>query len=256
MNSKISDVIKSGFLFLLLVVPFMSFGLTGKHDCLIANVNIVDVKTGKILKNKTIAIDNNSITAIYDKNNSGSTSTIVIDGNGKYLIPGLWDMHAHYKWSPADLDLLLIANGITGIREMWGDMPAFVEVPKRSQQAGPLSPDIYLSGDLLDGNPPSFPSGCLVVATPDDAADAVQKQIEKKVDFIKVYMCYPKRVLWRLPAKPGKGTSHLPVISPMVYQSTRQSNQEWSARNIYMDSWKAAYRKIKTKIPPNQLKNW
>ncbi len=187
MNSKTSNAIQSGFVILLLIMPFMSFCRAGKYDCLITNVNIVDVNTGKILKNRTIAIDNNRITAIYEMEIVGSTATVEIDGKGKYLIPGLWDMHAHYKWSYADLDPLLVANGITGVREMWGDMPAFVEIPKRSQQEGLISPDVYLSGDLIDGNPPSFPAGCLVVTTPDEAVDAVKKQIDKKVDFIKVY---------------------------------------------------------------------
>ena len=76
--------------------------------------------------------------AIYDKEIVGSDSTIVIDGKGKYLIPGLWDMHAHYKWSHVDIDPLLIANGITGVREMWGDMPEFVEIPKKTQPEGIL----------------------------------------------------------------------------------------------------------------------
>ena len=186
MKANFSKRIKSGFVILLLIIPFMSFGRAGNHDCLITNVNVVDVNTGKILKNKTIAIDNNRISAIYDKKTIGSTATIVIDGNGKYLIPGLWDMHAHYKWSHVDLDPLLIANGITGIREMWGDMPAFVEIPKRSQQEGLLSPDVYLSADLIDGNPPAMP-GSVVVTTPAEAVDAVKNQIDKKVDFIKVY---------------------------------------------------------------------
>ena len=187
MNANFSKRIKSGFVILFLVLPFMPFCHAGNHDCLITNVNIVDVNTGKILKNKTIAIDNNRISAIYNEEIAGSDSTIVIDGNGKYLIPGLWDMHAHYKWSHVDLDPLLIANGITGVREMWGDMPAFVDIPKRSQQEGLLSPDVYLSGDLIDGNPPSFPMGCLVVTTPNEAVAAVKNQIDKKVDFIKVY---------------------------------------------------------------------
>jgi imidazolonepropionase-like amidohydrolase len=156
-------------------------------DCLITNVNIVDVNTGKILKNKTVALDNNRISAIYDNEIVGSGSTIVIDGKGKYLIPGLWDMHAHYKWDHAEIDPLLIANGITGLREMWGDMPEFVKVPQKTQPEGMVSPDVYLSGDLIDGNPPSFPIGCLVVTTPDEAIDAVKKQIDQKVDFIKVY---------------------------------------------------------------------
>ena len=187
MNSNISKRIKTSFLVLLLITPFLSFCLAGKHDCLITNVTIVDVNTGKILKNKTVAIDNNRISAIYDKEMIGSTATIVIDGKGKYLIPGLWDMHAHYKWSHADMDPLLVANGITGVREMWGDMPEFVKVPVKEQQEEVISPDIYTSGDIIDGNPPSFPMGCLVVTTPDEAVDAVKKQIDKNVDFIKVY---------------------------------------------------------------------
>jgi len=186
MNSSIFKKIKSSFMILLLIIPLISCR-NHNHECLITNVNVVDVNTGDILKNKTIAIDSNRITAIYDKEIFGSNSTTVIDGKGKYLIPGLWDMHAHYKWSHVDLDPLLIANGITGVREMWGDMPAFVEIPKKMQQEGLVSPDVYLSGDLIDGNPPSFPTGSLVVTTTSEAINAVKKQIEKKVDFIKVY---------------------------------------------------------------------
>jgi hypothetical protein len=187
MNANFSKRVKSSFVILLLIIPFISFCRVGNHDCLITNVNVVDVNTGKILKNKTVAIDNNRISAIYDNEIVGSDSTIVIDGKGKYLIPGLWDMHAHYKWDHIEIDPLLIANGITGVREMWGDMPEFVKVPKKTQQESIVSPDVYLSGDLLDGNPPSFPAGCLVVTTPDEAVAAIKSQIDKKVDFIKVY---------------------------------------------------------------------
>jgi hypothetical protein len=61
-------------------------------------------------------------------------------------------MHAHYKWSHADMDPLLIANCITGIREMWGNMPIMADIPKKSQIEESLSHDIYTSGDLIDGN--------------------------------------------------------------------------------------------------------
>jgi imidazolonepropionase-like amidohydrolase len=186
MNSKTSKVIQSSFVILLLIIPFMSFRYAGNHDCLITNVNIVDVNTGKLLKNKTVGIDNNRISAIYDKEIVSSGSKVVIDGKGKYLIPGLWDMHAHYKWSNVDMDPLLIANGIIGVREMWGDMPEFVKVPKKTQQEGIVSPDVYLSCDLIDGDPPAFP-GSVIVKSPGDAVDAVKSQIDKKVDFIKVY---------------------------------------------------------------------
>jgi len=185
MNSNFSKRIIAGFLTLLLIIPLMSCN-NHNHECLITNVNVVDIKSGEILKNKTIAIDSNRITAIYDKEIFGSDSTIVIDGKGKYLIPGLWDMHTHYKLGHVYLDPLLIANGITGIREMWDDTPEFVKIPQKTQPEGLVSPDVYLSGDIIDGNPPNF-QGSLVVTTPEEAVDAVQKQIDKKVDFIKVY---------------------------------------------------------------------
>jgi imidazolonepropionase-like amidohydrolase len=186
MNANFSKRVKSGIVILLIIIPFMSFCRAGNHDCLITNVNVVDVKTGKILKNKTVAIDNNRISAIHDEEIVGSDSTIVIDGKGKYLIPGLWDMHAHYKWNRIDTEPLLIANGITGVREMWGDMPEYVKVPKNTPQEGVVSPDIYFAADFIDGNPPCFP-GSLIVTNSDEAVAAINNQMEKKVDFLKVY---------------------------------------------------------------------
>jgi len=158
---------------LLLIIPLISC-YNQNNEYLITNVNVVDIKTGEILKNKTLAIDSNRITAIYDNEIDGSDSIIIIDGKGKYLIPGLWDMRAHYKWSPVDLDLLLIPNGITGIREMWGNMPEFIKVKKKIQPNGMVSPEIYSSGDYIEGNPPSFPAGCIVVTTHEEAINAVK----------------------------------------------------------------------------------
>ncbi len=186
MNSNFSKRIKLCFVILLLIIPFMSCHHAVNHDCLITNVNVVDVNTGEILKNKTIAIDSNRITAIYDNEITDSDSTAVIDGKDKYLIPGLWDMHAHYKWARIDTEPLLIANGITGVREMWGDMPEYVIVPKNTPQEGVVSPDIYFAADFIDGNPPAFP-GSLIVTNSDEAVAAVNNQMEKKVDFLKVY---------------------------------------------------------------------
>lgn len=186
MKANFSQRIKSGFVILMLIIPFMSCHRAVNHDYIITNVNVVDVKTGEILKNKTIAIDSNRISAIYGNEIVSSDSTIVIDGKGKYIIPGLWDMHSHYKWNRVDTDPLLIANGITGVREMWGDMPEYVKIPKNKPQEGVVSPDIYFAADFIDGNPPAFP-GSLIVTNSDEAVAAVNNQMEKKVDFLKVY---------------------------------------------------------------------
>jgi imidazolonepropionase-like amidohydrolase len=186
MKANFSQRIKSGFVILMLIIPFMSCHRAVNHDYIITNVNVVDVKTGEILKNKTIAIDSNRISAIYGNEIVSSDSTIVIDGKGKYIIPGLWDMHSHYKWNRVDTDPLLIANGITGVREMWGDMPEYVKIPKNKPQEGVVSPDIYFAADFIDGNPPAF-TGSLIVTNSDEAVAAVNNQMEKKVDFLKVY---------------------------------------------------------------------
>jgi curli biogenesis system outer membrane secretion channel CsgG len=76
MNADFSKRIKSGFVILLLIIPLMSCHRAVSHECIITNVNVVDVKTGEILKNKTIAIDSNRISAIYDNEIISSDSML------------------------------------------------------------------------------------------------------------------------------------------------------------------------------------
>jgi hypothetical protein len=89
------------------------------------NATIIDVKSGQPTPGMTIVVVGNRIAAL------GQTGAVrlpadaqVIDVSGKYLIPGLWDMHAHLGagGAPIEIDMpLLVANGVTGIREMWSD---------------------------------------------------------------------------------------------------------------------------------------
>jgi adenine deaminase len=92
------------------------------HDLLITHVNVIDVVTGEVLPNRTVAIDGDEITAIYTKFIKAGKDTEVVDGTGKFLIPGLWDMHVHSNLNTGDSNDLMLANGITGAREMWGNM--------------------------------------------------------------------------------------------------------------------------------------
>ena len=104
---------------------------TNHHNLVITNANIIDVKTGEILENRSIAIDSNRISAIYHGIKQFDDSTHVIDAEGKYIIPGLWDMHAHYHWYYAEFTPLLIANGVVGLREMRGDLRIMYEIQKK-----------------------------------------------------------------------------------------------------------------------------
>lgn len=177
---RLSSVIAIVFILL-----FVGCTNTKHHDLVIANATIIDVKTGKILNNRIIGIDSNRISYIYKGSIRLSDSTQVIDANEKFIIPGLWDMHTHYCGSHADLDPLLIANGITGIRDMWGNMELINKIREGISSGRIIAPDNYTSGTIIDGYPPYF-NGSIGVKTPEEAKKVVEGQIAEGVDFIKV----------------------------------------------------------------------
>ncbi len=118
--------------------------------------------------------------------------TRVIDGRGKYLIPGLCDMHVHIagvaadpKWSKATLLPLLVANGITTVRDMGGDLGALQEWRKEIAAGKLLGPRIIAPGPMLDGGK-AQPPDLLAVATPNEGRAAVRDLKAKSADFIKV----------------------------------------------------------------------
>jgi len=155
------------------------------HDLLIANVNVIDVVSGEVLPNRTVGINGEEITAIYTKAIKPKESTEVVDGTGKYLIPGLWDMHVHNNWNYEDTNELLLANGVTGAREMWGDM-AFRQKMDEDRASGKPIIDIYSAGVLTDGAPRIWP-GSAEVTTPEESEALVRCQVAQGADFIKVF---------------------------------------------------------------------
>jgi imidazolonepropionase-like amidohydrolase len=94
------------------------------------------------------------IVEVLDEPSAGAAAgcATVVDGFGKFVIPGLWDMHAHGSRRES-LYPLYIANGVTGVREMFGppDARAFraALAAKRID-----APHIYLASPILDGTPP------------------------------------------------------------------------------------------------------
>lgn len=89
---------------------------------LVRNVAIVDVINGAVIPGRDVVVREGRIDSIHaSAPENGQGDLIVVDGNGKFLLPGLWDMHVHsIKMSPQFNHPLFIANGITGVREMWG----------------------------------------------------------------------------------------------------------------------------------------
>src|SRR5262249_15122549 len=106
----------------------------------------------------------------------------IVDARGKYVIPGLWDMHVHIR-NQQELDLffpLLIAHGILGIRDCEGLSPSeFRNLAQRQEYA----PRIFASGPAIDGLTPD--------GVADPAADVDARAIQG-VDFIKVFSMLPR----------------------------------------------------------------
>jgi cytosine/adenosine deaminase-related metal-dependent hydrolase len=106
-----------------------------------------------------------------------------IDGRGRYLMPGLADMHVHYN--EPGFGALFLANGVTTVRNMWG-WPAHVKARTRVEQGELLAPTMYTCGPIMDGRPPFWP-GSAIIETTEDAERSVAEQKQQGYDFLKVY---------------------------------------------------------------------
>lgn len=152
------------------------------------SVTVVPMTAGDpILRNQTVLVEAGRIAAIGP---SASVRiprhAIRINGRGKFLMPGLADMHVHLEHfdNPAYLTLFLV-NGVTFVRSMDG-RPYILEW-KRQAAAGSLdSPEIHTAGPVLDGSPPVRDDN-VALATPEAARSAVEVQAATGYDFVKVY---------------------------------------------------------------------
>lgn len=154
----------------------------------ITHITVIDTESGREAQDQTAAISGETISEVGDsKSIAAPAGARVIDASGKFLIPGLWDMHVHgasderANWSYP----LYIANGVTGVRDMWGPSNAN---KFREHLAGrnEVAPHLYLASPIVDGDPPVWP-GSIVVTKPEKARKVVDEQKRNGADFIKVY---------------------------------------------------------------------
>jgi len=136
---------------------------SNKNRLIVQDVTIVDVKTGKLKPNQSVVIQGNQITAIADTTDVDVPDDAhVIKANGKYLIPGLWDMHVHMENYMDSAVPHLLANGVTGVREMGSSLHHVQETRSINNQEK-LTPRIVQSGKVINQFPnnevPSHSSG-------------------------------------------------------------------------------------------------
>ena len=152
------------------------------------NATVVDVESGKLIPGMTVVVMNGRILSVSGEPAAIAQAARVIEARGKFLIPGLWDMHVHAAWPGIDNQFLplLVANGITGVREMFSRLDWVDSSRKRIARGEFPGPRMIASGHILDGQPPIWP-GSAAVATAEEAKRAVDSLIKGGADFIKVY---------------------------------------------------------------------
>lgn len=175
----------------------------------IKNINIVDVVSGKILKKQDVVIKGQFIYYIGNSfTEKTSANTKYIDGKGKYLCPGLWDMHFHLCWDKNNDALLypaLLKNGITGIRDMGGDLKIMNDF-KQIKSGNNLN--IFGAGPMIDGNPPVYRDFSLPVDDNSDITKLLDSLKNNGSDFFKTYSLIKEKQLKEVSAYCKKNDFH------------------------------------------------
>ena len=164
-----------------------------RADVLIRHAAVVDVEHDRIISDQAIAIEGDTIRAVGpDRSLAGKfAAPRTIDATGKFVMPGLWDMHVHFGGEQLigenkALLPLYVAFGVTTVRDCAEDISASVFEWRSGVAEGRLlGPTIYTSGPKLEGYKPIW-KGTIEVGTPAEVDAALDRLQAMKVDFVKI----------------------------------------------------------------------
>lgn len=158
----------------------------------LTHANVVDVERGVVLTDRTVLISGNRITAVGTGVRVPAGAR-VRDARGKYVIPGLWDMHVHTSREGRALHFwpLFLAHGVTGVREMGSYLDTLRHWRTVARRPGSGAPRIVWSSPMLDGVPTSWVHG---YGVPDSARARAAVDTMKRLGFdaLKVYDRLPR----------------------------------------------------------------
>ena len=177
-------------------VSAFSRGYAGDKPLALTHLTVVDTETGALMRDATVLIQGTRIVAVGHHLALPSNTTRV-EARGKFVIPGLWDMHVHTNfgdWLPGGQEVILplfVANGVTGVRDMGGDLEVLKAWRGQIEGGTATGPRMVISGPMLDGPTPRFPASISIASTA-DAENAVKRLKEGAADFIKIQSLIPR----------------------------------------------------------------
>ena len=159
----------------------------GQPTVAITHVTVIDAESSARRVDQTVIVRGNRIVSVGPWRSAGvPAGARVLDGRGKYLIPGLWDMHVHTAITGGrPLLSLYVANGVTGVRDMAGDWDTLRTWRSEIARGELVGPRIVASGPYLEGGDVPIPH--LLARNAGEARVGVDSLIALGVDFIKVH---------------------------------------------------------------------
>lgn len=205
-------------------------------------MTVIDATGAAAQPDMTVIIEKDRIQAVgktgaipIPQEAQGQAQVQIIDASGKFLIPGLWDMHTHMAYInafPGGRDIflpLLIAHGVTGVRDIGGDLASLIQWRQEVSAGTRIGPRIIASGPMLDGPQPPFPQS-IAIKNPAEGRRAVQELKQQGADFIKVQSLIPRDAYF---AVMEEAQQHgLPVAGHVPDQITAAEAAEAGQRSI------------------------
>lgn len=167
-----------------------------EQTLIFTNVNVVNTRDGGIEQGVTVVITKDRITGLGKVGFVPEGRNIqIVNANGKYLMPGLWDMHVHTAfvspaWDEKVILPLYIANGVTGARDMGGDPDVLERRRSRIESGELLGPHLIVAGPFLAAG--KSDQQTIAVNTPEEARRAVGTVKSRGDDFVKILSNVPR----------------------------------------------------------------
>lgn len=179
--------------FTILLLFLLSTGCSGQladaNIVAFKNVNLVPMDSAYILADQTILIQDGIIREIGPASNVAIPEKAqIIEGKGRYLLPGLTDFHIHLR--STDELISYLSHGVTKVVHMSGAMsgaPDLLRYKKQLSNGEMIGPELFTTGPILDGDPPVFGGVSIALSTTSEAKQIVAEQKELGYDFIKIY---------------------------------------------------------------------
>jgi len=152
----------------------------------LTNATIIDASSALPRPSMTVVVRDGHIESVGNRKDVRiPAGAQVVDLSGKFLIPGLWDMHVHLTDAKASAIPALVANGVTGVRDMGSLLPQLDDWRARINSGALIGPHIIRAGPILNGR--AFGPTHLAVADAGEARAAVRTLAKIGVDFIKIH---------------------------------------------------------------------